>query len=118
MSDQNTLKSKKDQVHELREKGYVIVKGLVPKERRDAMREVARLQLAEAAAPVEFEADLKYPGAPDSKEAPGGHTVRRLLDAYARHPFLAEFATSPKCAAGWSCISAKRRICRARITTA
>ena len=86
MSDQNLLKSKKEQVHELRQKGYVIVKGLVSKERCDAMRAVARQQLAEAAAPVEFEADLKYPGAPDSKDAPGGHTVRRLLDAYVRHP--------------------------------
>ena len=68
--------------------------------RCDAMREVARQQLAEAAAPVEFEADLKYPGAPDSKDAPGGHTVRRLLDAYVRHPLFAEFATSPD-VRGW-----------------
>ena len=100
MSDQNSLKSKKEQVQELRETGFVIVKGLVSKERRDAMREVARQQLAEAAAPVEFEADLKYPGAPDSKDAPGGHTVRRLLDAYVRHSLFAEFATSPD-VRGW-----------------
>ncbi|SAL41756.1 phytanoyl-CoA dioxygenase [Caballeronia arvi] len=100
MSDQNPLQSKKDQVRELRQNGYVIVKGLIPKERRDAMREVARQQLAVAAAPVEFEADLKYPGAPDSKDAPGGHTVRRLLDAYARHPLFAEFAASPE-VRGW-----------------
>ncbi|CAL8472487.1 phytanoyl-CoA dioxygenase family protein [Caballeronia sp. EK] len=100
MSDQNALKSKKEQVRELREKGYVIVKGLVTKERCDAMREVARQQLADAAAPLEFEADLKYPGAPDSKDAPGGHTVRRLLDAYVRHPLFAEFATSPD-VRGW-----------------
>jgi phytanoyl-CoA hydroxylase len=100
MSDKNPLQSKTDQVHELREKGYVIVKGLISPERRNAMRDVARQQLAEAAAPVEFEADLKYPGAPDSKDAPGGHTVRRLLDAYVRHSLFADFATSPE-VRGW-----------------
>jgi len=100
MSDQSSLKSKKEQVHALRETGYVVVQGLVPPERCEAMRAVARRQLLEAAAPVEFEADLKYPGAPDSKDAPGGHTVRRLLDAYARDPLFSEWATSPE-VRGW-----------------
>jgi phytanoyl-CoA hydroxylase len=96
MPDQSLLKSKKEQVRELRETGYVVVRGLVPPARCEALREVARRQLAEAAPPAEFEADLKYPGAPDSKDAPGGHTVRRLLDAYVRDPLLAEWATSPE----------------------
>jgi phytanoyl-CoA hydroxylase len=96
MPDQSLLKSKKEQVRELRETGYVVVRGLVPPARCEALREVARRQLAEAAPPAEFEADLKYPGAPDSKDAPGGHTVRRLLDAYVRDPLFAEWATSPE----------------------
>ncbi|SAL30684.1 phytanoyl-CoA dioxygenase family protein [Caballeronia humi] len=95
MSDQKSLLSKKDQVRELRETGYVIVPGLVPPDRCAALLEIARRQLKEAAAPIEFEADLKYPGAPDSKDAPGGHTARRLLDAYVRDPLFAEWATAP-----------------------
>ncbi|CAN7151990.1 phytanoyl-CoA dioxygenase family protein [Caballeronia sp. dw_19] len=92
--------SKLEQVRALRENGYVVVPGLVTPERCEAMRNVARQQLVEAAAPVEFEADLQYPGAPNSKDAPGGHTVRRLLDAYGRDPRFAAWATSPD-VRGW-----------------
>jgi phytanoyl-CoA hydroxylase len=86
--------SKLDQVRALRKNGYVVVSGLVAPERCEAMRAVAHQQLLEAAEPVEFEADLRYPGAPDSKLAPGGHTVRRLLDAYMRDRLFAELAVS------------------------
>lgn len=40
--------------------------------------------LKPAIAPVEFEADVHYPGAPASRSAPGGQTPRRLLHAYSR----------------------------------
>ena len=73
--------SKKEQVQALREQGFVVVPGLVSPERCAALKARAVQQLREAAQPVEYEADLRYPGAPDSKHAPGGHTVRRLLDA-------------------------------------
>jgi phytanoyl-CoA hydroxylase len=92
--------SKKEQVQMLRERGFVVVPGLVSSERCAALRALAQQQLEEAAAPLEFEADLRYPGAPDSKEAPGGHTVRRLLDAYVRHALLREWATAPEIK-GW-----------------
>jgi phytanoyl-CoA hydroxylase len=100
MPDQTSLHSKKEQVRALRETGYVVVPGLVSGQHIEAMRAVAQRQLIEAAAPLEFEADLKYPGAPDSKDAPGGHTVRRLLDAYARDPLFAASAISPD-VRGW-----------------
>src|SRR5258708_9994929 len=92
--------SKLEQVRALRENGYVVVSGLVTPERCEALRRVAHQQLGEAAAPVEFEADLQYPGAPNSKDAPGGHTVRRLLDAYTRDPRFAEWAPPPD-EGGW-----------------
>jgi phytanoyl-CoA hydroxylase len=94
------IESKLEQVRALREHGYVVVPGLVTPERCEAMRDVARQQLIDAAVPVEFEADLQYPGAPDSKSAPGGHTVRRLLDAYARNALFADWARSPD-VRGW-----------------
>ncbi|TKC78184.1 phytanoyl-CoA dioxygenase family protein [Trinickia terrae] len=92
--------SKKEQVQMLRERGFVVVPGLVASERCAAIKALAQRQLEEAAAPLEYEADLRYPGAPDSKQAPGGHTVRRLLDAYVRHELLREWATAPEIK-GW-----------------
>ncbi len=92
--------SKKEQVDALRERGYVVVKGLVSPERCAAMKAIALEELRSAKPPVEYEADLRYPGAPESRQAPGGHTVRRLLDAYARHPLLREWATAVE-VRGW-----------------
>ena len=92
--------SKKEQVQALREQGFVVVPGLVSPERCAALKARAVQQLREAAQPVEYEADLRYPGAPDSKHAPGGHTVRRLLDAYARDALMREWAGSPE-VRGW-----------------
>src|SRR5690348_4654425 len=92
--------SKKEQVQALRERGFVVVPGLVSPERCAAIKARAQQQLREAAQPVEYEADLRYPGAPESKHAPGGHTVRRLLDAYARDALMREWASSPEIR-GW-----------------
>jgi len=95
-----SLHSKKEQIHTLREQGFVVVPGLVSAERCEQMKQIAQRQLEEAAAPIEFEADLQYPGAPSSKLAPGGHTVRRLLDAYGRDRSFAQWATAPEIR-GW-----------------
>jgi phytanoyl-CoA hydroxylase len=92
--------SKKEQIEALRERGFVVVKGLIAPERCAAIKAVAQQQLREAQQPLEFEADLRYPGAPESKHAPGGHTVRRLLDAYARHSLMREWAVSAEIR-GW-----------------
>jgi phytanoyl-CoA hydroxylase len=74
--------------------GYVVVRGLAPEALQTRMLEVAKAHLAAATAPVEFEVDVRYPGAPASPEAPGGRTVRRLLQACARDPVFREWATS------------------------
>lgn len=84
------------QLDELRTRGFTIARGLVPPERAAVLRELAQRQLHEAAAPLELEADLRYPGAPASTDAPGGRTVRRLLDAYTRDPEFAARATAPE----------------------
>ena len=95
-----SLQSKKEQVQSLRDHGFVVVPGLVSPGRCEELKRIGETQLREAAAPIEFEADLRYPGAPSSREAPGGHTVRRLLDAYSRHARFREWATSPEIG-GW-----------------
>jgi phytanoyl-CoA hydroxylase len=44
--------------------------------------------------PIEYEADLGYPGAPSAIDAPGGRTIRRLRQAISRHPVFFDWATS------------------------
>ncbi len=83
-------------IDEVRDKGYAVVPGFIPADRLPRLNRVARELLAARAQPLEFEADLQYPGAPASRSAAGGETVRRLLDAYQRHPDFAECATTPR----------------------
>ena len=42
--------------------------------------------------PVEYEAEVGYPGAPGARSAPGGETPRRLLHALSRWEPLRELA--------------------------
>ena len=83
------------QIDELRAEGFVVVPRFVPAGALAALNQAARSQLAARAPPLELEADLQYPGAPPSHSAAGGETVRRLLDAYARDPVFAAWATAP-----------------------
>ena len=92
--------SSEAQIGELRERGYVVVPQFVGGDRIAHLNRIARSQLAASAAPVELEADLRYPGAPLERAAEGGDTVRRLLDAHARDPAFAECATMPE-VRGW-----------------
>ena len=82
------------QLAKFHEDGYAVVRGLVPAHVRSRMLEVARDHLSERIQPLEYEADTQYPGAPVSHDAPGGRTVRRLLQAYARDPAFSRWATS------------------------
>jgi phytanoyl-CoA hydroxylase len=87
--------SRQAQIEQLRDKGYVVVPQFVPPDELTQLNEAARAQLAARAEPLEFEADLRYPGAPLSRAAAGGETVRRLIDAYARGPVFARWGTAP-----------------------
>lgn len=73
--------------------GYQVVRGMVPAEACALLRGVAERDLAAAVAPIEYEAETRYPGAPASLEAPGGRTVRRLLQACARDAAFRQWAT-------------------------
>ncbi|HXA37328.1 MAG TPA: phytanoyl-CoA dioxygenase family protein [Steroidobacteraceae bacterium] len=80
---------------QLRDRGYAVIPGFVSSDELTKLNETARAQLAAHADPFELEADLKYPGAPPSRSAAGGETVRRLLDAYDRDPVFARWGTAP-----------------------
>ncbi len=64
--------------------GYAIVRGLAEVSLCDEMRRAARDGLARLVEPVEYEADVHYPGSPESREANGGRTARRLKQAHSR----------------------------------
>lgn len=83
-----------EQIDAFRRDGYVVVRQLAPELVRKRMRGIAEAHLAASIAPVEYEADVRYPGAPPSHDAPGGRTVRRLLQACARDPVFRDWATS------------------------
>jgi phytanoyl-CoA hydroxylase len=84
-----------EQIATLRSDGFVVVPNFVPGDALETLRRVALRELAARTPPLELEADLKYPGAPRSADAAGGHTVRRLLDAYGRDPAFAHRAVAP-----------------------
>ena len=81
------------QIEQLRAQGFVVVPQVLAPDNLQVLNRVARAELAERRPPMEFEADLQYPGAPPSRAAAGGTTIRRLLAAYARHPAFAAAAT-------------------------
>ncbi len=75
--------------------GFVVLPGLLDESQRMHMREVADAHVAAQLAPVEYEVDVQYPGAPANAEAAGAATSRRLLHAYSRHEIFRDWATHP-----------------------
>ena len=73
--------------------GYQIFKNFLNTDRLVRLRATAQAALDPLLAPVEYEADTGYPGAPADKASVGGLTPRRLLTAYARDPLWRELAT-------------------------
>ena len=72
--------------------GYVIVPKLAQPQVCHAMIRASCAALAGEIAPLEYEADVHYPGAPLSRQDRGGNTVRRLLHAYQRDALFRDWA--------------------------
>jgi phytanoyl-CoA hydroxylase len=83
------------QQHQFVRDGFLIVRGLAADDIRQRMLDVVEASLSPALGPLEYEVDMNYAGAPESLLAPGGHTPRRLLNAYARDTVFREWATAP-----------------------
>ena len=75
-------------------RGYIVRKGLVSMPMIERLNAVAEHALDPLIGPVEFEAEVGYPGAPATRDERGGDTPRRLLHAYARDSIFAELATA------------------------
>lgn len=89
------MKLSEAQIEEFKNNGYLILRRMVPAAVCDVMLAVTAEHLQAAIAPLEYEAEVGYPGAPDSIDAPGGRTVRRLRGAYQRHACFREWARDP-----------------------
>lgn len=84
-----------DKFEQFNRDGYVIACGLAGEELRERMLEATLVGLHGNIAPCEFEADLQYPGAPPSRTARGGDTIRRLQQAISRDPAFMQWVTQP-----------------------
>jgi phytanoyl-CoA hydroxylase len=97
MTDEDPLLTRglRAELETLRSAGFVVIPRFVTDQGLAQLNAAAGAQLEARAPPLELEADLRYPGAPDSPAAVGGLTVRRLLDAYGRDPVFREWAIRP-----------------------
>jgi len=84
-----------DQAANFHRDGYVVLRNFASEQTCAALEQIARTQLAAAVAPVEYEADLGYPGAPAARDAAGGSTVRRLRQAWGRDRAFRDWASNP-----------------------
>ena len=73
--------------------GFRVVEGLFDPQTCTRIQRIVINALDPLQAPVEYEADVGYPGSPESHVAPGGLTPRRLLYAYSRHEAFRHLAT-------------------------
>ncbi len=83
------------EVEQFNRDGYIVARSLATPADYTAIKVIAERDLAAAIPPVEYETDTQYPGAPATKDAPGGSTVRRLLQACARDRSIAAWAVQP-----------------------
>ena len=84
-----------EEVEHFEQQGYVIARNLAGEDFRLEMQRITLEGLGREIGPVEYEADLHYPGAPASRSAEGGRTIRRLKNALGRHPVFAEWLSHP-----------------------
>jgi phytanoyl-CoA hydroxylase len=76
--------------------GFVVLRQLAEPDTWRGIRQHALDWLEAPQAPVEYESDLGYPGAPNARDAIGGATPRRLLQAWQRHRDLQAWSSHPR----------------------
>jgi phytanoyl-CoA hydroxylase len=76
--------------------GYVIVRGMGDAALRERMLQATLEGMGRDSGPVEYEAELHYPGSPNSLQSEGGRTVRRLKQAHSRENVFTEWLARPE----------------------
>ena len=90
--------------------GFIIERGLADLQLCQRLADIVDNSLDPPLAPLEYEADLCYPGAPGSRAEQGGLTPRRLLHAYTRHPLFQQWAGSSEVVSRLQQLMGKRQI--------
>lgn len=75
--------------------GYLVLPSLIKPSTLERLKLLTQQHLRGRIPPFELEAEVQYPGAPDSVYASGGDTIRRLQMAYQRNKIFANIATMP-----------------------
>lgn len=75
--------------------GFAVVRNLADEALRCRMLEVTWSHVDRLVEPIEYEADVHYPGSPSGYDAPGGRTVRRLKQALSRDFVFTQWLTHP-----------------------
>lgn len=82
------------QTEAFQEDGFLVIPQLVATDIVNQMVELTDQFMIDRIPPIEYEAELGYPGAPSKEDATGGQTIRRFLRAMSRHPLFLDWATS------------------------
>lgn len=72
--------------------GFFVIRGMVDADLIRDLRQSVLAALDPLMGPVEYEAEVGYPGAPPTVGSEGGRTPRRLLHALSRFPRLVQWA--------------------------
>jgi phytanoyl-CoA hydroxylase len=84
-----------EEVASFQQDGYFVARDLLPRESINEMKRITQRDLAAHQGDIEYEAELSYPGAPQSLDAEGGRTARRLRQAISRDPIFAKLVKEP-----------------------
>jgi phytanoyl-CoA hydroxylase len=99
-----------DRMH-FEEHGYVILRRLASEDIVQRMLKITLNGLEQVIPPVEYEADLQYPGSPDALVDLGGKTIRRLKQAHSRGIVFTERMTFPPLIAGLKRLLGPELVC-------
>ena len=83
------------QIHDFQKDGFLLLRRRVDLAQCAVLRTTALEQLEGAVAPLEYEVEVGYAGAPGARDGIGGDTVRRLRGAWGRGRCFQEWAADP-----------------------
>ncbi len=86
------MKLTEQEIAQFKADGYLIRRQLIDMALLNDLRHQVKLHLQLRIPPFELEAEVGYPKAPESVDAEGGQTIRRLLLAYSRDAAFREWA--------------------------
>jgi len=82
-----------DEVATFRRDGYLVLRQFADEAIRERMLAATQDGLGREIEPIEYEAELNYPGAPQSLDEAGGRTARRLKAAHSRGIVFTEWVS-------------------------